>query len=245
MLCGGFSLLDYLAMNTVTFYQSHEAAALFVEPPKPATKALPDWYKSQSASLGEFGSTIKRCMPVFDAMTAGYILSLPCDIYVDATNPDKLTYFIPPDGLENLQEDLFYEHHPMQLANYPRNNNYHKQILRIDPFYAVGTKRGYSCMFIQPFHQDPTPLQLFPAVVDTDKFISHGFYSFYVEAGFRGVLKQGTPLVQVIPFKRESFVSKIVSFETAKSLLRNQGAKLRSTFTGGYKNKFRVLKKYK
>jgi hypothetical protein len=232
-------------MTVVTFYQSHEAASLFVEEPKPASKTLPEWYKTQSGSLGEFGSTIKRCMPVFDAMTAGYILSLPCDIYVDATNPEKLTYFIPPDGLENLQEDLFYEHHPMQLSNYPRNKAHHKQVLRIDPFYAVGTKKGYSCMFVQPTHQDSTPLQLFPAVVDTDSFIAHGFYSFYVEAGFRGIIKQGTPLVQVIPFKRESFSSKIVGFESAKTLLRNQGAKLRSTFLGGYKNKFRELKKYK
>lgn len=233
-------------MKHITFYQAHEAASLFVDEPKPASKALPEWYKSQSGTLGEFGGTIKRCMPVFDVMTAGYILSLPCDIYVDATNPAKLFYFIPPESMENLSEDMFYEHLPQQVSSYPRNENvYHKDILRINPFYAVGTKKGYSCLFVQPFHQDPTPLQLFAALVDTDNFKSHGFYSFYVEAGFRGIIKQGTPLVQVIPIKRETFVSKIVPFEKAKTLLKNQSAKLRSTFTGGYKNKFRVLKKYK
>lgn len=233
-------------MANITFYQAHEAASLFVDVPKPASKTTPEWYRSQGGSLGEFGSTIKRCMPIFDIMTAGYILSLPCDIFVDATNPDQLVYMTPPDILDNFKEDLFYEHLPQQLSEYPKNPKaYHKQVLRINPFYAVGTKKGYSCMLVQPFHRDPTPLQLFPALVDTDKFISHGFYSFYVEAGFRGIIKQGTPLVQVIPFKRETFTSEIVLFEKAKLFLKNQNAKLKSTFTGGYKNKFRVLKQYK
>lgn len=233
-------------MSVITFYQSHEHIDLLVEPPKPASKTLPDWYKSQSAPLGEFGSTIKRCMPIFDAMTAGYILTLPCDIYVNATNPAKLEYFVPPNVLDNLQEDLFAEHLPEQLSDYPKNTSrYHKDVLRIDPFYTVGTEKGYSCLFVQPIHSDSSPLQVFTAMIDTDAFISNGHYSFFVEKGFNGIIKQGTPLVQVIPFKRDSFVSKVTPFEQAKIILKKQGTRLRSTFVNGYKNKFRSLKQYK
>lgn len=233
-------------MSKITFYQSHEGVGLLVDPPKPASKMLPEWYRKQSSSLGAAGSTIKRCMPIFDIMTAGYIICLPCDIYVDATNPEKLEYFVPERVLDNLQEDLFAEHLPEQMSEYPRTPSiYHKSVLRIDPFYTVGTEKGYSAMFVQPFHGDPSPLQAFPALIDTDSFISNGHYSFYVENNFRGVIKQGTPLIQVIPFKRDSYSTKVVLFEKAKVILKRQGARLRSTFTGGYKNKFRTLKDYK
>lgn len=217
---------------------------MFVESPKPASKSVPEWYKAQGGILG-FGGTIKKCMPIFDIMTSGYFLTLPCDVYVDSTNPEKLVYMIPPDGLENLQEDLFGEHLPQQYSEYPKSATYHKQLLRVDPFYAVGTTRGYSSMFIQPVHRAESPLNLFPAIVDTDKYISHGHYSFQVEANFRGVIKQGTPIIQVIPFKRESFVSRILNLESGKDILRRQAANLKSTFSGGYKNKFRTIKKFK
>ena len=233
-------------MSVITFYQSHEGIELLVDPPKPASKMLPEWYKRQSAGLGDFGSTIKRCMPIFDVMTAGYILTLPCDIYVNATNPEKLQYFVPPNVLDNLQEDLFAEHLPEQMAEYPKDpTRYHKDVLRIDPFYTVGTAKGYSSLMIQPVHGDPSPLHAFGAMIDTDTFISNGHYSFFVEKNFNGIIKQGTPLIQVIPFKRDSFATKVVRFEQAKIILKRQGAKLRSTFTNGYKNKFRSTKEYK
>lgn len=231
-------------MKSITFYQTHEAAEIFVEAPKPASKMLPDWYRAQEGVLG-FGGTIKKCMPIFDILTSGYFLTMPCDIYVDSTNPDKLVYFIPPDGLDKLKEDMFDTHLAQQYSEYPKSEKYHKELLRIDPFYAVETKRGYSCMFIQPVHRGEPPLNLFPAVIDTDKYISHGHYSFQVEANFRGIVKQGTPIIQVIPFKRDDFISNVVSFEKGKEVLRRQAAKLKSTFSGGYKNKFRVIKKYK
>lgn len=233
-------------MSVITFYQSHEGIELLVDPPKPASKMLPEWYKRQSAGLGDFGSTIKRCMPIFDVMTAGYILTLPCDIYVNATNPEKLQYFVPPNVLDNLQEDLFAEHLPEQMSDYPKDlDKFHKDVLRIDPFYTVGTEKGYSCLMVQPIHGDSSPLQAFSAMIDTDTFISNGHYSFFVEKNFNGIIKQGTPLIQVIPFKRDSFVTKVVRFEQAKIILKRQGAKLRSTFTNGYKNKFRTTKEYK
>jgi len=122
---------------------------------------LPDWYKKQPAALGDFGSTIKRCMPIFDVMTSGYMLVLPCDIYIDSTDPKGLTFFAPPDIMEDFQDRLFASHLEAQYIEYPtKPETYHKQLLRIDPFYAVGTEKGYSSLFTQPFHWDPNPLQV-------------------------------------------------------------------------------------
>ena len=52
-------------------------------------------------------------------------------------------------------------------------------------------------------------LKAIPGVIDTDTYPSDGFLSFFVPKNFKGIIKQGTPFIQVIPIKREKFVSKI------------------------------------
>ena len=52
--------------------------------PKPADRFIPDWYKNLESYIGgtkapngEGGTsaTAKRCMPIFDAISGGYILT--------------------------------------------------------------------------------------------------------------------------------------------------------------------------
>ncbi len=70
-------------------------------PPKPAIKEVPDWYKKTSEYTNNQGKlitgnnstshTIKKCMPVFDAITAGYILYTQVDIQI--SRADDLPYY--------------------------------------------------------------------------------------------------------------------------------------------------------
>jgi hypothetical protein len=61
--------------------------------PGPASKFIPEWYKDAKSYLNdekkpnmhESYTTIKRCMPVFDAMTAGYVIVLGQDMYCERT----------------------------------------------------------------------------------------------------------------------------------------------------------------
>jgi hypothetical protein len=241
-------------MSIISFYPFSEKTKIFTPLPKPASKNIPEWYRRQPTSMDEhdkhlamgfFPSTIKKCMPIFDIITAGYILGLPCDVYIDASDPEKLVYSVPA-AMKPFQNDMFATHSIDQYRDYPIDKNrHHKDIIRICPFYAVGTEKGYSTMLIQPMHGDPTPLQAFSAIVDTDGFITDGHFSFLVEKGFKGVIKQGTPILQAIPFKRESFESKIVEQSSSEDILQRQRLKARSSFVNAYKNLFRSKKEYK
>jgi len=72
--------------------------------PEPASKNIPAWYKDAVSYLDgnkknkksqvktnkileslETNGTIKKCVPVFDSMTAGYILKVPGNIEVFKT----------------------------------------------------------------------------------------------------------------------------------------------------------------
>lgn len=237
----------------IKFYPLSDKTVEFAPEPKPASKAVPQWYRAQPSqidngeSLAQYGqptSTVKRCMPIFDAMTAGYILSAPVDIYLDATNPEKLTYQVPAT-MATFKSDIFATHDRRQYSNMPIDENiYHKDLLRIMPFWIVSTAKGYSTMFLNPTHSDPSPLTAVPGIIDTDAYPSDGHLSFIVEKGFKGIIKQGTPLVQIIPFMREDWQMEIVDSSESESFLKKHRMSLRSTFLNGYKNKFRSPKDF-
>jgi hypothetical protein len=82
-------------------------------------------------------------------------------------------------------------------------------------------------------------------LVDTDGFGTDGHFSFWVEKGFKGTIPQGTPIAQLIPFRRESWEMELETYEETKKDILPQRFNLRSTFSNGYKNKFRSRKEYK
>jgi hypothetical protein len=112
------------------------------------------------------------------------------------------------------------------------------------PFWYVKTEPGYSTMFVNPMHRDTSPLTAVPAFVDSDNFITEGHLSFIVDKGFKGVIKRGTPIVQIIPIKREDWNSEVASLEDSKTDLGKQRLRLRSMFSNGYKTLFRSRKEY-
>lgn len=242
-------------MNKVRFYPFSEKTEMFVPKPEPAIKNTPDWYKKQPGfcgdeykdyiSKGSHSSTIKRCMPIFDLMSAGYIIKFPMDVYIDTTNPEKINWSVPNE-LKFLGNDMVATHIHEQVSEYPVDLNvYHKQIFRILPFWSLMTPKGYSTIFTHPFHRDPVPFKAFEAIIDTDRFASDGHLSMYLKKDFKGIIKQGTPLVQAIPFKREGWESEFVSHADGKDEIERQRLLVRSSFKNSYREKFRQKKEYK
>jgi len=68
--------------------------------------------------------------------------------------------------------------------------------------------------------------------------------SFFVKKNFKGILKQGTPLIQVFPFKRDDWEMSI-NKEVNSEEISEQRIMLRSTFENGYKMKYWVKKLFK
>lgn len=241
-------------MSKIKFYPFNEGTKSFAAPPQPASKMIPDWYRKQPAAVGDekeyyakggLNSTVKRCMPVFDMLTAGYIITFPMDIYIDATNPEKIEWSVPM-SLRNFGSDMVATHSPEQVSHYPTDHSqYHKNVFRILPFWSVQTEPGYSTLFLHPMHRDDLPFRAFEAFVDTDAFISDGHLSMFIKKDFKGVIKQGTPLVQIIPIKREDWEMELVEPEIANAELKAQRLSIRSTFKHSYKEKFRSRKEYK
>lgn len=229
-------------MKKITFTNISDYADL--EVPKPASRYIPEWYKEMQSYMngkrqpmgnGTNSATIKKCMPVFDAITSGYIIELPADVYVSQR-----------DGEPWYEWSLFtmIQFHPVEQApSHPKRNDM-PQYPKFTNLWSIETPPGYSCLFVQPFHRE-APFTILPGIVDTDSYTPPVNFPFVLNnRNFEGIIPKGTPIAQVIPFKRDSWQIDIGDKKNFNKQF-NVAHKINQTFFDAYKNLFWNKKEYK
>jgi len=229
--------------------------------PKPADKFIPPWYKdmdsyiskNKGTIIGTSNGTIKKCMPVFDAISSGYIITSYVDVYIRQDEKNETMYNGPIDisGINSQPgyESPHYEpigFHPIEQAlNHPyRGNHVISYPKWVNP-WGIKTPPGYSTLVIQPMHRDSI-FTILPGIVDTDKYNAPINFPFtFNEADkFEGLIPAGTPIAQVIPFKRDSWEMEIGKDKDVKESLLHL-LKINIKIFDEYKNSFRQKKEYK
>ena len=190
------------------------------DPPIAAKKILPEWFKKQERYTdgikriqdenGLFNATIKACSPVFDIMTAGYIISTPADIFVSKKEGSNFPSF--SWGIKGFK---CIESHPVsQYDQYKVPNEYFPIGYKFNNPWSVVTPKGYSSLILTPTFRDDLPFFSLPAIVDTDKHPVPILFPFFIRKDFEGMIPMGTPIVQIIPFKRDDWNTKVDKFDS-------------------------------
>jgi len=218
-----------------------------LQKPKPASEYIPEWYKKAKSYTtldgkkkpnmdGTPAATVKRCMPVWDMMTAGYIIETPYDIYIGQTSEGPYFQWAGEDAII-LQTMEQFQDHP-----YSRNINYSA---RINIPWSIKTPKGWSVLIIEPQHREPGPIECASGIVDTDSF-SIPFNMFFKlrDPNFEGMIPAGTPLLQVIPFKRQSWKSFLGGTKERKKF-ESDLKKLKIIFCDAYKKFWWQKKDYR
>jgi hypothetical protein len=184
---------------------------------------------------GKTTATLKRCMPVFDALTSGYIILSPVDVFV--TIKDGEQWFNWPSG------DIISFHNFQQAPTHP-DGHFNRSYPKWHNPWAIKTPKGYSTLFVQPFHRESV-FTILPGIVDTDTYFNNVNFPFVMnDVTFEGLIPKGTPIAQVIPFKRDSWKMEIGSTEDQKSSHQIR-LQLESKFFDIYKTMWWNKKEYK
>jgi hypothetical protein len=86
---------------------------------------------------------------------------------------------------------------------------------------------------------------ILPGIVDTDTYTASVNFPMVInDPNFEGLIPKGTPIAQVIPFKREDWQMKIGSKEELIEQ-NNITQKLQTKFFDRYKSMFWTKKEYK
>ena len=207
--------------------------------PKPSKLFIPQEYKN----LSRFNSndmhkpTLKTCMPFLDSMTAGYIIPFDQDYLVDPVEND---FSVVP---ANREMNDFGFHAKTQLPK-----EWHKttgeNAGKFHNKWLIKTPPGYSCLFVHPMNRLEERWKIIEGIVDTDTYINAINFPFVLKKRDKQFLiKKGDPMVQVIPFKRESWKS-WSGFYLEKLHVKTLNL-LMSEWVDKYKNMFWKKKNYK
>lgn len=211
--------------------------------PMPAKRDIPDWYRKIPSYEGggrrvemhgtATNSTIKKCVPVFDALTAGYIIPFPTDVLVRIV--DGVTTFHWPDfEIVRFQKYFQVGGHPLVMPE--------QDVPKWKNPWGIITPKGYSCFITSPLHRE-APFYNLEGVVDTDTYFNPIQFPFVMkDISWEGILPAGSPMAQVIPFKRENFAMSVEKNKVDKVFKANK--LLSSKFFDGYKKLFWSKKDY-
>ena len=232
--------------------------------PKPADRFIPEWYKKLDSYIGGdkkpdgnggTTGTAKRCMPIFDSVTGGYIIVSYVDVWVKQMPQIPEGFVVDEDtDMSQFKTQPFYEwpsfgpiqFHPVQQApEHPLRGSHEMSYPKwINP-WAIKTPPGYSVLFVQPFHRE-SPFTILPGIVDTDTYSAPVNFPFVLNNAdsFEGLIPAGTPIAQVIPFKRDSWQMELGNSDDFKDQM-SITTKLRTKFFDSYKSQYRQPKEYK
>lgn len=218
--------------------------------PEPAVKHVPEWYKalprfdksndeetlnpSNYAGIDGANQATKRCLPFFDAMTAGYYYLLEDDLYVNMDEDGKPSLTWANDRL------LLVDSRPVIETPVPDGCHPIHYGWRMNWYYE--TPPGYSTMIMHPMNRYDLPFYIQSGIVESDIWGLAGFIPFFLKTGFIGKIPKGTPLFQMIPFKRDDWESEVI-YDAAELEKQEFISENRRSYIFGYYKKFAWRKK--
>ena len=221
-----------------------ESAAMLHSPPKPSKSYVPDWYKKskrfRSGKMemlpeGGINKDIKLCIPFLDAMTFGYILEFPTDLLIVREGTSV--------GFQWNEEPHPMEIRPKDMATeLPRPAGHDHDLYAWITHWGNELPPGYSALITHPLNRFDLPFTTTSGIVDADGFSAGGGIPFFLQKGFAGVIPAGTPIMQIIPFKREDWKSEAAVYDP--SWPKKQLWAVQRYITGGYKKHFWVKKTF-
>lgn len=211
-------------------------------PPEPAIRHVPEWYRSLARhdvwnddkhlhpvnNIGGDGARVatKMCMPFLDSLTAGYYYLLEDDLLVE----------LQEDGrpiLSWASDVMLLDKRPTIELPVPDNCHPIHYGWRMNWYYQ--TPPGYSVLITHPMNRHDLPFYTMSGIVESDIWGLPVFTAFFLKRGFQGIIPKGTPIFQIIPFKRDNWELEVESSQDKLDEHEFKAENRRSMLYGYYK----------
>ena len=135
-------------------------------------------------------------MPFFDALATGWIIPVAATVRLEVRDNGQTV----EAGWEFDRVMVSY-HGAHQAAGNPREP---RPPCKFHNYWTIRTPPGWSCLFVPPLNRPNAAFEVLAGIVDTDTYASLIHFPFFASAtdGLY-VIEKGTPMAQVIPFRRE------------------------------------------
>jgi hypothetical protein len=219
-------MFNFFKKKTVEFYTPVETILIDeIILPYPAKKDMGKILKEVKPSSFENGNSIKNCPGIVRYLKTGFIISAWQDIVIK-TNGDGSTYKWENNncGLNTEVMDSFkgfamgvnWQSEKTFFKHFPRENTL-KSILKFDTPWFIKLPPGYSALFVPAFYDNEERFTVIPGILETDYYGVINIQVYWHRLNSTEIIKAGTPLIKIIPFKNDEWDSKVrlASYEEA------------------------------
>jgi len=242
----------FIMNKKIKFIASTELTYITEDPPVTAKSFIPEWFKNipldrqEGRDMNKKPMTVKGCIPFMDAMTTGYMLCMPQDLEFRNENGIRKAFW----GFEKYAKNIWEDNEPVanpepsyRTEGIAIPNEYEQELWRLPMYPRVETPPGYSILVTHPFNRFELPFITFTGIIDTDLFNGTLVATIAIRKDFNGVVKKGTPVAQLMPFKRDNWVSEILPPYSGE-IVEKKSFDLKSTIKKSYQLNYWKKKKY-
>lgn len=243
-----YDRICFMKKSKINFIESIEDSKVYFPAPVTSKSLIPNWYKEMKNFVPmqdrRSMETIKACIPFLDAISIGYSVRVPCDILFTVSNDENY----PEIKVETRQDFLVTvgDHDPKQIHGFPISKDIVSIPLKWMLPWGIETPKGYSTFFFHPNNKFDLPFQTMSGVVDTDKYNMPVNFPFFLKRSYLKnneiFIEEGTEICQFIPFKRDSWGSKITEYNYKDQNIRTWG--LTKKMFNSYKKNFWTRKDF-
>jgi hypothetical protein len=236
-------------MKKISFLARSEEAQYNHLRPEPANKNLPEWYKRMPSTIekklghlpsknrnGDTNFTVKACTPFEDALRCGYFIFLSSDVYV--TQKEDHEYRIN----WTVNYPVVEGHSSTQIPGLSLSKEFEEHPYKWMNDWGISLPSGYSYLVTHPLNRFDLPFFTMSAIIDGDSFTRQVNFPFLLKKDFEGFIEKGTPIAQIIPIKRDNWISDTSEYKKEYSFSHND---LKSISIKSYKKRWWNRKQYK
>lgn len=184
-------------------FESVNYAVRKYAPIRPAAEFVPEKFKKLPTKLKSGDHriddifSIKVCPGLQDYMGMGWVIPAWCDIEITPQGSDfPLVRYSEPTMKQGF-------HHQEQLGDFLDTKFKNRHAVKLDNPWLTYAKDGWSCMYLPMSYHENQGFYALPGVIDHDKGALQSPINIMISTDEKFVIKQGTPIVQVVPFKRQ------------------------------------------
>lgn len=194
--------------EVMEFYCQPELFGVIPEP-RPAVKYFPDWFKRIPPTLqgrDQFGGpsfSAKKCFPLIEAMSLGYMMPLAGDTRIISNNDCSEIQATNPPAVKTVEFHNVEQIGGKGAPGFPGNP------VKWINHWVIETAPGWSTLFIPPINHFNENFTVLGGLVDTDKYPKEvNFPAVWHTRNADVGIPAGFPLIQAIPIYRKKLSKK-------------------------------------
>jgi len=228
--------------------------------PSPIKNHIPQWYKDGEVYDDKKSAGLKTCVPFLDVMLTGYALTTIDDLRISKEDG----FVVIEDG--TIKKDGSFEPNKKRTSHnhalkdnqifsrmvnerkgssgstIPRPPGHLQNHFVWSGKWGWKVPRGHSVLVTHPFNRLDLTFTTLSGIIDSDGWVPSGNIPFFLKEDFEGVIPKGTPIAQLLPYKRDSWIMRISKILEARYTVdiksHSQGS------DGYYKKKYWNRKSY-